>query len=205
MNSRGLPDTISMSPMFKYKLQIHTIPPIVIDSVELKKNIHNIINVNAPQGFLNFTLQGVISKSAAVERIKCLVHNPGNAQTLHVQQMNSKEKYLAGKYDLEILTLPVTIIKNVSIEQSKTTDVLIPAPGILTMNKTYESYGGIFMVEKGRMKKIYELHLKQRQETIAIQPGKYRVVYRSKAARTIHTTVDKEFEVTSGGSLSLKL
>ena len=55
------------------------------------------------------------------------------------------------------------------------------------------------------MKKIYELHLKDKQETIALQPGKYRIVYRSKSARTIHTTVDKEFEVASGGSLSLKL
>ena len=43
------------------------------------------------------------------------------------------------------------------------------------------------------------------QETLALQPGKYRIVYRSKLARTIHTTVDKEFEITSGGSLSLKL
>lgn len=191
--------------MFKYKVQVHTIPPVLINKVELEKNQHNTIDVSAPQGFLNFILQGVISKSAAIERIKCLVHKPGDAQTLHVQQMNSQEKYLTGNYDLEILTLPVTIVKNVAIEQSKTTDVLIPAPGILTLNKTFESYGGIFMMEKGRMKKIYELHLKDKQETIAIQPGKYRIVYRSKAARTIHTTVDKEFEITSGGSLSLKL
>ena len=205
MNSRGLPDTITISPMFRYKLQVHTIPPIIVENVELKKNIHNIINVDAPQGYLNFTLQGLISKSAAIERIKCLVHKPNETQTLHVQQMNSKEKYLVGKYDLEVLTLPRTIVKDVQIEQSKTTDVLIPSPGILTLNKTFEVYGGIFIVEKGRMKKIYELHLKDRQETIAIQPGKYRIVYRSKSARTIHTTVDKDFEITSGGSLSLKL
>jgi Ca-activated chloride channel family protein len=205
MNSRGLPDTISVSPMIQYRIQIHTIPPIVLDMVDLKKNFHNIINVAAPQGYLNFALQGMISKSAAIERIKCLVHKPNDTRTLHVQQMNSKEKYLAGKYDLEILTLPRTIIKNVEIDQSKTTDVLIPSPGILTLNKTFEVYGAIFLIEGRRMKKIYELHLKAKQETLAIQPGKYRIVYRSKAARTIHTSVDKEFEVTSGGSLSLKL
>jgi Ca-activated chloride channel homolog len=205
MNSRGLPDTITITPMFNYKIQVHTIPPIIIDPMQLKRNVHNTIDVSAPQGYLNFTLQGMISKSAAIERIKCLVHKPNEVLTLHVQAMNSKEKYLAGKYDLEILTLPRTIIKNVEIDQSKTTDVLIPSPGILTLNKTYEVYGGIFIVENNKMKKIYELHLKDKQETIAIQPGKYRIVYRSKTARTIHTTVDKEFEITSGGSLSLKL
>jgi Ca-activated chloride channel family protein len=205
MNSRGLPDTIILSPAFKYKVQIHTIPSIIVDSLDLRKNQHNILNITAPQGYLNFTLQGMISKSAAIERIKCLLHKPNGTHTLHVQAMNSKEKYLVGKYDLEILTLPRTFVKNVEIEQSKTTDVLIPSPGILTLNKTYEVYGGIFIIEQGKMKKIYELHLKDKQETIAIQPGKYKIVYRSKSSRTIHTTVDKEFEVTSGGSLSLKL
>jgi len=205
MNSRGVPDTMTISPALIYKLQIHTIPPIVLDSVILKKNRHNVINISAPQGYLNFTLQGLISKSAAIERIKCLLHKPNETQMVNVQAMNSKEKYLVGKYDLEILTLPRTIVKNVEIEQSKTTDVLIPSPGVLTINKAFECYGGIFIVENGKMKKIYELHLKDRQETIAIQPGKYRIVYRSKNARTIHTSVDKEFEITSGGSLSLKL
>ena len=55
------------------------------------------------------------------------------------------------------------------------------------------------------VEKIYELHLKDKQETLALQPGKYRLVYRSKNAHTIHTSVDKEFEIVSGGSLSLKL
>ena len=205
MNQRGFPDTIIVSPMFRYKLQIHTIPPIVIEDIQLKRNFHNTINVKAPQGYLNFTLQGTISKSAAIERIKCLVHKPGEAATLHVQDMNSKEKYICGTYDLEVLTLPRTLVIGVKIDQSKTTDVQIPSPGILTINKTFEAYGGIFIVEKGAMKKIYELHLKDKQETIALQPGKYRIIYRSKFARTIHTTVDKEFEITSGGSLSLKL
>ena len=206
MNQRGLPDTIVISPMFNYKLQIHTIPPVIVDSISLKRNFHNTIQVKAPQGYLNFILLGTtISKSAAIERIKCLVHKPNEIATLHVQDMNTKEKYLCGIYDLEVLTLPRTFVKGVKIDQSKTTDVQIPSPGILTINKTFEAYGGIFIVEEGRMKKIYELHLRDKQETLALQPGKYRMVYRSKFARTIHTTVDKEFEITSGGSLSLKL
>ena len=205
LNARGLPDTIVIAPDVHYKLQIHTLPPIVIDNVELKKNYHNVVNVKAPQGFLNFVLQGTISKTAAMDRIKCLVHKPGDLQTLNVQRINSKEKYLVGTYDLEILTLPRINLKGLKIDQSKTTDVQIPAPGIFTINKTFDAYGAIFIVEDNKMKKIYDLRLKDKQETIALQPGKYRIVYRSKAARTIHTTVDKEFEITSGGTLSLKL
>ncbi len=204
LNPRGLPDTLNISPIFKYKLEVHTIPPVYADVV-LRKNTHTVIDVNVPQGYLNFTLQGTISKVAAVERIKCLLHKPGQLQTLNVQRINTKIKYLTGTYDLEVTTLPRLTVKNIKIDQSKTTDVQIPAPGILTLNKGFEAYGAIFVVEEGKMKKIYDLRLKDRQETLALQPGKYRLVYRSKNARTIHTTVDKEFDITSGGSLSLKL
>ena len=204
LNARGLPDTLDISPLFKYKLQVHSIPPVYAD-VEIQKNKHTVINIKAPQGYLNFTLQGTISKVAAVERIKCLLHYPGQLQTLNVQRINTKTKYLTGTYDLEVTTLPRLTVKNVKIDQSKTTDVQIPAPGILTLNKGFDAYGAIFVVEGGKMKKIYDLRLKDRQETLALQPGKYRLVYRSKNARTIHTTVDKEFDITSGGSLSLKL
>jgi hypothetical protein len=49
------------------------------------------------------------------------------------------------------------------------------------------------------------LKAKDKIENIALQPGKYRVVYRAKFSRSIHTSVDKEIEITSGGSVSLKL
>lgn len=204
LNSRGLPDTLNIAPTIKYKLQVHTIPPVFAD-VELVKNTHSTINVSAPQGYLNFILQGTTTKAAAIEHIKGLLHKPGQLQTINVQRINTKEKYLTGTYDMEVTTLPRINLKNVKIDQSKSTDVEIPAPGILTLNKGFEAYGAIFVVEDNKMKKIYDLRLKDKQETMALQPGKYRLVYRAKNARTIHTTVDKEFEITSGGSLSLKL
>lgn len=205
LNARGLPDTIVIAPIFNYKLQVHTIPPVMVDNIVLKKNQHNVVHVKVPQGYINFVLQGNISKTTALDRIKCLLHKPGEVQTLNVQRINTREKYLTGNYDLEILTLPRIYLKNVKVDQSKTTDVQVPAPGVITINKTFEAYGAIFIVEKEKMEKIYDLRLKDRQETLTLQPGKYRIVYRSKAARTIHTTVDKEFEITSGGTLSLKL
>lgn len=204
LNPRGLPDTLTISPLFKYRVQIHTIPPIYINDVALVQNKHVVFNVDAAQGYLNFKLQGAVSKTGA-EKLKCLVHKAGSMGLLNTQSINTTEKYLTDSYDLEILTLPRITLKGVKIDQSKTTDVEIPAPGILTINKTFEAYGAIFVVDKDGMNKIYDLKLKDKQETIALQPGKYRIVYRSKMARTVHTTVDKEFEVTSGGAISLKL
>lgn len=204
LNARGLPDTLTISPLFKYRVQIHTIPPVYINDVQLVRNKHVVFNVDAAQGYLNFKLQGTVSK-AGTEKLKCIMHKQGCMDVVNVQRVNTTEKYLTGTYDLEVLTLPRLTVKGVKVDQSKTTDVEIPAPGILTINKTFEAYGAIFVEDKDGMSKIYDLKLKDKQETIALQPGKYRIVYRSKLARTVHTTVDKDFEIASGGAISLKL
>jgi Ca-activated chloride channel family protein len=39
MNPRGLPDTIVVSPMFKYRLQVHTIPPLFVEDIALKNKL----------------------------------------------------------------------------------------------------------------------------------------------------------------------
>jgi Ca-activated chloride channel family protein len=205
MNARGMPDTIGVSPLFTYNVTVHTIPQLYIENVVMQRNIHNVISQPAAQGFLEVKFDGNVPKSASIEKIKCLVKRPNDAQTLHVQSLNSTEKYLTGKYEIEVLTLPVIQATVVSIDQTKTTTVKVPAPGMVTFNKNYELYGAVFIHDKAGLKKIYDLNETTKLETIALQPGKYRLIYRSKFAKTIHTTLEKDIEVVSGGSLSVKL
>jgi hypothetical protein len=93
-------------------------------------------------------------------------------------------------------------LTNVKIDQSKTTEVLIPAPGLLVLQKNSEVMGSILSLEKGQLLKVYDLKIKDKIENIALQPGKYRVVYRAKFSRSIHTSVDKEIEITNSAQLS---
>jgi Ca-activated chloride channel family protein len=123
----------------------------------------------------------------------------------HIQNLNTSVRYLVGKYDAEILTLPRTYLKDITIDPNKTTHVEIPSPGILTINKSYEYFGSIFIEQKKQLVKLYDLTPEQKQETIVLQPGKYILVYRSKFAKSGHNTVNKTFEITTGGSLSLNL
>jgi Ca-activated chloride channel family protein len=205
MNARGLPDTITVSPMFNYQLQIHTIPSIAIDNIQFKQNEHRVIEVNAVQGFLKFGWQEPVLKNINTDRVKFLVKPAGGREILFVQTPNSTEKYLAGSYDVEVLTLPRILLTNVKIDQSKTTEILIPAPGLLVLQKNSEVIGSILYSEKGQLVKVCDLKAKDKIENIALQPGKYRLIYRPKFNRSIHTSVDKEIEITSGGSVSLKL
>jgi Ca-activated chloride channel family protein len=154
---------------------------------------------------LKFGWQEPVLKNINTDRVKFLVKPAGSREILFVQTPNSTEKYLTGSYDVEVLTLPRVLLTNVKIDQSKTTEVLIPAPGLLVLQKNSEVTGSILSLEKGQLLKVYDLKTKDKIENIALQPGKYRVVYRAKFSRSIHTSVDKEIEITSGGSVSLKL
>ncbi len=205
LNARGLPDTVSVSPLFTYHVFIHTLPPLEIKNVAFKRNEHNILSKPAPQGFLEVKFDGNVPKSPVVERIKCLVKKQGDEQTLCVQNMNSTNKLLTGNYEVEIITLPPIQATLIAVEQSKTTTIKVPAPGMVTFNKSYELHGGIFTTEKSGLKKIYDFSETAKQETIALQPGKYKLIYRSKFAKTMHTTIEKEIDVPSGGALSVRL
>jgi Ca-activated chloride channel family protein len=205
MNSRGVPDTLSISPVFTYDITVHTIPEVTVRGVTIHKMKHNVVDIAAPQGTLLVGLDGNVSKSASVDKLKCLVKKAKSEATLNVQGMNTTEKYLAGSYDIDVLTLPRIYLKDVKVDQSKTTHVKIPAPGVLTLNKSVEQYGAIFTMEGGKLQKLYDLSGSDNQETVALQPGKYKIIYRSKFAKTIHTTFEKEFEIISAGAMALKL
>ena len=54
--------------------------------------------------------------------------------TCNVQETNSKEKYLIGKYDIEVLTIPRFTFENIEIEQSETTTINILAIIFITVS-----------------------------------------------------------------------
>ena len=58
LNSKGLPDTLEIDPLLTYDIVVHTIPQVRKDSVRLTPGIHNVVGIDAPQGFLTFRTGG---------------------------------------------------------------------------------------------------------------------------------------------------
>ncbi|MEI6311693.1 MAG: VWA domain-containing protein [Bacteroidota bacterium] len=206
LDKSGRPDTIDIDPIPKYNIVVHTIPPVRVDNIEIIPHENNIIKINTPQGYLDFQLSGSLISATLKDKLKCIVKGGEYDQIVNVQNFNTNEKYLAGKYQLEILTLPRTIVNNVEIAASKTKTITIPAPGLLQINKTDASWGGIFVFENDwKVKKIYELKDELKVEPVYLQPGKYRIIYRAKKSKSMHQTVDKEFVIESGKTVNLNL
>lgn len=202
INHRGNPDTIPLDPSPTYDMVVHTIPSVQKDSIVLTPGIHNIIAVDAPQGQLELKVSG---RSVQHNTLKAIIRQKDDCRTLHVQDFKAPEKYLVGKYDLEILTLPRTYINDVEISQSHTTTIEIPNYGIVTLLANGPGNGSIYLEENGRLKWIHNFNHGMTRESLNLQPGNYRVVFRPKSAKQSVFTIEEPFTIKSGSSTTVKL
>jgi Ca-activated chloride channel family protein len=201
MNSKGRPDTLVVDPLVTYRIVAHTLPPVSIDSVSSVPGKHTTVGIDAPQGDLYLEFKGF----GNYRDLKCIVRRSGEMNTLHVQDFNTTQRYLVGKYDLEVLSLPRMYIDNVDISQSKTTTVQVPDPGIATIVTGGYGYGSLYVEKQNELRWIYDMDHTATKENITLLPGKYRVVYRAKNARESEYTIEQTFRITSGSSQVIKL
>ena len=111
-----------------------------------------------------------------------------------------------GSYDVEVLCLPRIQVKDVVIAQSHTTTVEIPVPGTAVIQRTTNGYGSVYIEDKGQLTWIYNLKDNpQQQENLFLQPGKYRVVFRSKFSNRSEFTTEKSFVVEAAQTVTVKL
>ncbi|HET6245198.1 MAG: hypothetical protein H0V01_11985 [Bacteroidetes bacterium] len=202
INSAGNPDTVKIDPVITYKLIVNTIPQVIKDSIVLFPGKHNVIGVDAPQGKLNLKTP---TYGSAIGKTHTIVRKSGDKKTLHIQEVNTTEKYLVGVYDLEILTLPRIYINNVNITQSLTHTIEIPKPGTVKLNAKEIGYGSVFTQENEKMNWLYDLNENNLSETLQLQPGNYIVVFRPKSRKESIYTVEKIFKIVSDGSVVVNL
>ena len=201
MNDRGVPDTIVLDPLSTYKLVVHTIPEVVKENITITPGKHNIIAVDAPQGYLNLQVNGINN----YQRLQCIVRKAGTMTTVNAQDFGRTEKYICGKYDIEILTLPRIYMYNVDIGERKTTTIQIPQAGIVNIFKPAEGTAQILLEDKNNLTWVCNLNSGLMNENLVLQPGNYKLIYRSKAAHETIYTIEREFKIEPGGMVTLKL
>jgi len=202
MNNRGNPDTLILDQLVTYRLTVQTIPPVHVDSFRISPGKHNIIAADAPQGYLTIVTDG----GNQYRDLQCIVRKAGTMNTLNYQQLRQTEKYIIGKYDIEIPVLPKIYVYNVEVNQSTTTTVKIPQPGLITFIMSSPGLGSIYLKEKGKdLQWVYNLKKDVRNQIISLQPGTYTAVFRPGGAKSTLYSVSKTFEVLAGGSKALEL
>lgn len=192
MNAFKRPDTMYLNPLGKYKITVHSIPPVSVKNIELTPGRHNTIGIDVPQGLIHIDWKKIDLKNTA----SCLIRLSRSDSTLHVQQINSKQKYLVGKYDVEVLTVPRKIFRNIQVKQSEVSKITITNQGSLNLKVGEPGYASIYAFdEDGKMRKIYEFNKLMNQEILRMLPGAYMLVYQAKSAYNTEQTTQKRFNI----------
>lgn len=202
LNGQQMPDVLEIDALLPYHLQVNTLPPVTVPDLPIVPGRHNHVTVQAPQGVLDLKQDG----PDAYGGLQAVVREAGKTQTLHVQPFGRSQKYLAGLYDIEILTLPRIYLPKVAVKQGQTTPVRIPPPGQLSIPSELQGFGTIYALdEQGRQRWVYQLPEQNSRISLPLQPGLYRLVFRSKAAQGSRFTDVQNFEIRSGATTTLKL
>jgi Ca-activated chloride channel family protein len=198
MNAYGNPDTMVIDPVLSYKVVAHTIPPVTVENIILTPGKHTVIPLETPQGTLKITMK-------TKEKYSCIIREAGETNTLHVQKVNTSEKYLAGNYDIEVLSLPRVIYTDVEIKQSTEAILPIPPPGLANIILPSKGYGGLYVKNGDELEQIYHFKGNKTQHRLTLLPGRYRVVFRAKSAKNHIYTTEKSFKLRSGQSELIKI
>ena len=198
MNAYGNPDTMVIDPVLSYKVVAHTIPPVTVRQITLTPGEHTYIPLETPQGTLKITMK-------TKEKYSCIIREAGETNTLHVQKVNTSEKYLTGNYDIEVLSLPRVIYTDVEIKQSTESVLPIPPPGLANILLPSKGYGGLYIENGDELEQIYHFKGNKTQHRLTLLPGRYRVVFRAKTAKNHIYTTEKSFKLRSGKSELIKI
>lgn len=201
INHRGNPDTLVLDPEIKYDLVVHTIPPVEKKNIVVEKGKHNVIPLDAPQGFLKLDIDGSENKYYPTT----IVRQNGDMKTLNVQEFGKTEKYIVGKYDLEVLTLPRIYLRDVEIKQSSTNQLRIPASGGAYFSKPGPGYGSVYVDNGKTLTWVCNLNGALQNEIIYLQPGRYKAVFRPDYAKETTKSVERNFEIKAGVPVTVKL
>ena len=201
MNNRGLPDTLTIDALANYRIKVHTLPAVEKDSIVLIPGIHNVIGIDAPQGDLLLKVKGKHDYTF----LQAIIRQKGKMNTLHVQPFDQKERYLVGSYDLEVLTTPRILIPDVAISQSHTTTIEIPQPGMAHVMRKTKGTGDIFLKIDKELVWVYSLNEEGTNDSVVLQPGEYKAVFRPTGSKRTFYTVEKDFSIQSGKSQLVEL
>lgn len=201
LNFKGNPDTIYLDPLVRYEMTVHSIPPQVMTGITIAPGKHNQFGLKMPRGNLELR----ISTRATYDDLKCIIREHNKADILHVQNFNTSEKYLSGEYDIEILTLPRYVQSGLKIDAGKTTTIGIPTPGKVNFTSSAPGYGSVLVEKENELEWVIDLDSDASRQSISLQPGNYRVIFRTKSSKKSEYSVAKRFSVSSGATTIVNL
>jgi Ca-activated chloride channel family protein len=203
-DAQGKPDALDIDALQSYDLVINTVPPVRQDNLQIKPGKANVLTYKTPQGTL--WLQSPNVTANLYGKVQAVVRQAGKATTVVALPFGARQKLLAGTYEVELLTLPRQI-RRVTIRQGQETAITYAAPGTLNIISDLKGYGSIYRLNDDESQTwIYNLpDGGSSKVNLTMQPGTYRLVYRTKTSTGSKFTDVRNFTIRSGQTSSVSL
>ena len=198
-------DTLAIDPLTTYDITFFTQPPIRLTGRQLRAGRHNHVAVVAPQGTLSLRYE---NRRAAFTPPSCpvLVRSCEDGTLLAHCQMGAAMAFRTGRYDVEVLTQPTLTLKAVEVRSGSATDLQIPMPGQLALQKPQGvTTGSIFVCQEDGLRWVCDLDASQSGERITLLPGEYQVVLKPQDAADYASTRTADFAITTANQTTVKM
>ena len=202
-DAQGKADVLDIDALQSYDLVINTVPPVRQANIPIAPGKANVLTYKTPQGTL--WLQNPPLTPNPYGTIRAVVRTPDRT-TVVAGTYGSRQKLLAGNYEVEVLTLPRTV-RRITIKQGQETAVTYDAPGTLNITSDLKGYGSIYQLNDDESQTwIYDLPQGGSSKiNLPMQPGAYRLVFRTATSTGSKFTDVRNFSIRSGQTTSVAI
>ena len=196
------PDTLLLDPLMTYDLTVFTHPPLQREALQFDIDRVNHVDVAVNEGTLRVRYEGRRPQWQQ-PNVDVVVRKSG--ERVAAQEVGETGQYLAGRYDVEVQTLPVTTLRGVEVRGNAATELSVPMPGMLVLSKPKGiTTGAIFRLRDGQVEFATDLNPSTAGERLLLQPGQYEVVLHPQNATNYDKVQTKRFVIESSQTTKIQ-
>lgn len=206
VDSKLRPDTLLMDPLVTYDMAVFTHPPLRREAMQFSIDRVNNIDITVSEGTLKVMYSGQRSVfSGQLSKVDVVVRRAGSGERVAAQEVGETGQYLAGRYDVEVQTLPVTTLRGVEVRGNAATELSVPMPGMLVLSKPKGiTTGAIFRLRDGQVEFATDLNPSTAGERLLLQPGQYELVLHPQNATKYDKVQTKRFVIESSQTTKIQ-
>ena len=204
VDSKLKPDTLLMDPLVTYDMAVFTHPPLRREAMQFSIDRPNNVDITVSEGTLKVQYSGQRPQWQQTA-VDVVVRRAGSGERVAAQEVGETGQYLAGRYDVEVQTLPVTTLRGVEVRGNAATELSVPMPGMLILSKPKGiTTGAIFRLRDGQVEFATDLNPSTAGERLLLQPGQYELVLHPQNATKYDKVQTKRFVIESSQTTKIQ-
>jgi Ca-activated chloride channel family protein len=202
VDDRLRPDTLLMDPLVTYDMAVFTHPSLRREAMQFSIDRPNNIDITVSEGTLKVQYSGQRPQWTQ-PNVDVIVRREG--ERVAAQEVGETGQYLAGRYDVEVQTLPVTTLHGVEVRGNAATELSVPMPGMLVLSKPKGiTTGAIFRLRDGQVEFATDLNPSTAGERLLLQPGQYELVLHPQSATKYDKVQTRRFVIESSQTTKIQ-